>query len=836
MSEKDVGLMPVAPLEHDKYIPEEFNLIGKRNVHRFDGMPKATGKAVYTRDVQFPGMLYARVMTSPYAHAKIKSMDTSKAEALPGVRYVLRYDDPEVAGKMYVKWLQGGTIYYILGDTTHWQNEPVGAVVCAESEDIAEEALRLIEVEWEVLPFVLDEEEALELNAPLACPEVYPDGNLMDEVKIEQGDIQKGFGEADRIIEFTSKRQAHLWAGAEPVSCVVRWMGNYLDVWVHHQRPYAVKEKLSEWLNIPLNKIRVMDSCQGGMFGGFMDAATWSHSMWVITAILARRMARPVKTIYSRREEFYGESVDIATGHYKVGFKNDGTITAVQMNWTFANGYYGPADHLVANTKIPNISCISKVAYVNKGPVWACRSENLSNTMVMNLVFSHVAADLDMDPTKLALVNDGCEGMSIPELDDFKIKHGFPLRDSLKECIDAGKKAIGWDEKWHPPGARKLPNGRMHGMGFCWTHEWSDTWGAGTAAVLIHHDGSVDLIGKHHDTGINHETTYAQIVADELGMRIEDINCRFDNDASGFQLMSPAGATDMSCNGYIVKKAAKKAKRKLLELATTPISLTGQAKQIEEEGGVINVGSMSTADSLATTDSVITSSYSNEFANIREFTPAAFPGMKPEDLDVKDSIVFVKADPTRKVPVKEVVKNASVYYFSSLHEPIYAWAWHAQGMGFETVGRQHLCRQAYFMEVEVDTETGEIEIKKAVSVNDVGKVISPETCEGQQYGGMYMAIGRNKTEEIVYDEATGVILNGDLLNYKYATMLDCGPIDTLLVETSQGYGPYGSVGIGEDTADSPASILGIALYNATGVWVDDYPITPDKVLKALGKI
>jgi len=802
MAEQDVELMPIAPIIHDKYVPEEFNVVGKRGLRRLDGLAKATGKAIYTRDVQFPGMLFGRVLTSPYAHAKIKRMDTSKAKALAGVKYVLRYDDPEVSGKQFVKWLFGGTPYYILGDTAHWQNEPVGAAVCAESPYTAEEALRLIDLEWEERPFVLDQEEALKPGSPIACPEVSPDTNLMDKVIVKQGDVGKGFAEANKIIEFKGTRQAHLWAGPEPFSCVVRWVGDYPDIWVHHQRPYAVKEKFADWFKIPINKTRIWGSYQGGMFGGFMDAATMSHSLWVVTAILAKRTGRPVKTLYSRRDDFIGASVDVTTAYFKVGCKNDGTITAVKMNWIYANGMYGPVDHLISNTKIPNIHCESKVVFVNKGPVWACRSENLPNTFAINLVMGRVAAELGLDPTEVALKNDGCEGKAIADLANFKRDQGFPDRDSLKECIELGKKAIGWNEKWHPPGAKRLPNGKMHGMGFVWTHEWSDTWGGGCAGVLIHHDGSVDLIAQHCDPGVNSETTYAQIVAEELGMRYEDVNVRSFNDEASFQLMSPAGANNLCCNGYVVRKAAKKAKQKLLELATTPIKPEGLGDWVKLPVSI---------------------------------TPV-FPDMKPEELDVKDSMIYVKADPSKRVPVKEAVKYAHLYYFRSLHEPVFAWAWHYQGLAFETEGREHLNRQAYFMEVEVDTETGEVEITKVVCVNDVGKVISPETCEGQQYGGMYMAVGRNKSEEIIYDEATGVILNGNLLDYKYATMLDCGPIDTILVETSLGYGPYGAVGIGEDTADSPASILGSAIYNATGKWVDDYPITPDKVLKALGKI
>jgi xanthine dehydrogenase molybdenum-binding subunit len=172
---------------------------------------------------------------------------------------------------------------------------------------------------------------------------------------------------------------------------------------------------------------------------------------------------------------------------------------------------------------------------------------------------------------------------------------------------------------------------------------------------------------------------------------------------------------------------------------------------------------------------------------------------------------------------------------NTTREPVFVWAYHRQGRYGVEAGRHRLCRQAHFMEIEVDVDTGEIEVTKVVNVNDVGKVISPEGAEGQQYGGTYMAVGRGKSEEYIWDEQTGALLNGNLLDYKIATILDVGPIDTILVETGMGYGPYGSVGIGEDVATVVSALLGPAIYNAIGAWVDDFPITPDKVLKALGK-
>ena len=185
----------------------------------------------------------------------------------------------------------------------------------------------------------------------------------------------------------------------------------------------------------------------------------------------------------------------------------------------------------------------------------------------ITLVFDHVAAELGMEPTEVALKNDGCEGHGMEFLTEYKKKHGFPERDSLKECVEAGKEAIDWDSKWHPPGTKKLPNNKMHGMAFTWDHEWDDVRGTGSAAVLVENDGTVSIIAQHSDVGVNPWTAYCQIVADELGVPAKDVTIKpFDLD-HGFALMSPDGSCNLCSNGFIVKKAAQNARRLLLDLA-----------------------------------------------------------------------------------------------------------------------------------------------------------------------------------------------------------------------------------------------------------------------------
>ena len=779
-----------------------FRDIGRRGIRRLDGYEKASGQAIYTRDVQLPGMLYARVLMSPYAHAKILEMNTGRAEALPGVRALIRYDDVEVKDRMlngcYIapEWsipkLMGWAlkpVHPVLGDEAWYEGQPLGAVVAADTEDVAIEALRRVGLKWEELPFVLDQIEALKSDAPVLRPGI--DSNLIEQRKplIQVGDVEKGFREADKIIEFTAKRNAHLWAGAEMPSVLVRWRGDNLEMWVHQQQPFNAKMLLSEWLEMPMSKITIHTPYQGCAFGGRGNPANNSENgMNILAALLARKTNRPVKLLYDRREYFYGESADMMVGEFKVGAKNDGSITAVQMKNVFAV-FMGTSglDHFVENTRIPNLLCENVVVDVSKGPAWWCRCEQLPNTFCFTLVFDHVAAELGLDPTEVALKNDGYEGHDATALSKYKREHGFPDRDSLKECLEAGKKAVSWDERWHPPATKKLSNGKMHGMAFTWTHQWDDTRGTGSAALMIESDGTVSIIGQQSDIGVNPWTSYCQIVADELGVPYEDINIKpFDLD-HGYALMSPDGSANLCTNGEVLKKAAQKAKKSLLELAAQ---------------------------------------------NFGEATA--------EDLDIKDGIIYLKDDPENRKTIRDIVARTAPTSPSVAiwpKPPIIASAWHNQGIWGKAIetGRVRLCRQAHFMEVEVDTETGQVEVTSVVNVNDVGKAISPESVEGQMYGGTYMGIGRARSEEMVWDDKTGVLLNRNLLDYKYATMLDCGPIETIIKETAMGHGPYRAVGIAEDVATIIPALLGPAVYNAIGEWIDEYPITADKILGVLAK-
>ena len=782
----------------------------KRNLPRQDAYERVSGQAVFTRDVVLPGMLYGKILLSPYAHARIISIDTSEAEALVGVRDILKFDDPDIAWENGIHpGFEVSRNYNLLTlpRTAEFYQHPMGVVVVADSEEICDRALRLLKIEWEEQPFILDMEEALKPDSPKIMPEVKfmnptakePNTVLTDRAEI--GNVEKGFAEADKIMEYTITRARNTTAGVEPMVCVTQWRGDFLDIWVHHQdlplnvltTPNNVREKpqppIAEW-----SKITVTMPYQGSWFGG-ISWLSYSYAFIRLAAILARRAnGRPVKLLYDESGYYCGGD-DCGTYKCKVGAKKDGTITA--LHWHML-GIRNPAvEKTHESTKIPNILGTQEWALINKGHNM-CIRHGAHTCVPNNVMFDRVSAEMGLDPTEVALKNDGCRGHDWEWITRYQKENSFPQRWSLKEVIEKGKKAIEWDEKWHKPGARKLRNGKMHGMGFVHINEWH--WHAPIPGIsfgcLTLRNGKVAIIAMRSDMGIDTESGARMSVASELGIKYEDtvmLERRSDN--SNFHLWQPGGSFG---TGYITTQlivAARQMRQKILEYAVKP----KPALYISPERAPL------------------------------------FQNLKPEDLDIRDSVVFEKANPGNRKTIREVADEFWAIDPPILHPP----AGNLYGLTFE--GNPHpdlyaMARQAHFIEVEVDTETGMVDVTQVVCVNDVGHLFNPKGAEAQQYGGSIMGLGRSLTEEHVFCPNTGVPLNYDLLGYHIGTMNDYPQAQCLINESHLGYAAYGAYGIGENIGASLSGVTAGAIYNATGKWVLDYPTTPDKVLKALGKI
>jgi CO/xanthine dehydrogenase Mo-binding subunit len=783
-------------------------------ISRQDAHERVSGKAVYTRDVYLPGMLYAKILTSPYAHAKIKSIDTSKAEALLGVRDILKYSDPDIkhdsgTGAWYE--VSGSYDLLTLPGTSDFFQHPMGVAVVADSEEICDRALRLMEIEWEERPFILDMEESIKPGAIKVMAEVKRtkesarEPNTVVAEDVTYGDVEKGFAEADKIIDYKIAREVHSAGGVEPAVVVAQWRGDFLDLWVHHQdipqwfliKPLDTREEpippLAEW-----SKITVTMPYQGSYFGGFSWLG-YSMCFTRLAVILARRAeGRPVKLLYDESNH-YVLSDDHGTYRCKIGAKKDGTITA--FHWHIVGVRNSAVEKTWESTKIPNIRGSLEWGLTNKGHL-ICVRHGAHACMPHNVMIDRVAAEFGLDPTEVALKNDGSKGHDWEWITRYQKENGFPQRWSLKEVIEKGKKAMDWDRKWHTPGARRLPNGKMHGMGFVEINEW--TWQAPepatTYAALMLRNGILAIVGVRSDLGVDSESGARHIVAMEVGLRYEDTviqERRSDN--SSFYMWQPGGSFSTAFINTQLVLAAKELKKKILQYAVMPTPAYNSSHFFKTE------------------------------------QPPAFPNKKPEDLDIKDSYVFEKANPSNRRTVREV---ADIFWDAdpAITHPVVGRLTGLTMDGKPDSNLYVMGRQAHFIEIEVDPETGMIEVAGIVCVNDVGHLFNPQGAAAQQYGGAIMGLSRSATEEHFWCPRTGVALNKDLLNYPIGTMNDYPASTCLINESHLGYAAFGAYGIGENTAAAMSGITVSAIYNATGKWVMDYPTTPDRVLKALGKI
>ena len=795
---------------------------------RQDAYERVSGEAVYTRDVRLPGMLVAKILTSPYAQARIANLDIRQAAALDGVRDMLRYDDPDIAYDN-VTGCSSASKYNILTlpGTGDFYQHPMGVAVVADSEEICDRALRLIKIEWEEQPFILDMEESLKPTAPKIMPDVLrldptaKDPNTVQMEASEIGDVEKGFAEADTIIEYEIKRAVNTPAGVEAMVCIAQWRGDFLDLWLHHQhdmgeilsseslfsnawdlvgrdeasrprigpdfRPAGRKDyqpPFAHW-----SKITLAYPFQGSVFGGLSWLA-YSYNFIRLAIKLARRAnGSPVKLIYDESNFYCGGD---ESGNYtcKVGAKKDGTITAYHWNMV---GARNPAkDKTPECTTIRNVRSTQQWALTNRGFVESVR-HGAPACVPHNIMFDRVAAEFGLDPTEVALRNDGCSGHDWNWVTQYQKDNGFPQRQSLREVIIRGKEAIGWDKKWHPPGTKQLSGQKMHGLGFMSIYEW----GAGLAGILaagyaclILRDGKVAIVGMRCDPGIDTESGYRRCVASEMGLKFEDTvihERRSDNHV--YHFAEPGGSYGTISTTPQLILGARQLKQKILQYAVTS----------------------------------------------RPKEAAFFPGKKTADLDVRESMVFEKENPDNRKTVAEVA-NAFWNADPAIAHPVVPDLTGLTSEGKPDTQLYVMSRQAHFIEVEVDTETGEIAVVALVCVNDVGHVYNPRGAHGQQYGGAYMALGRNVMEEKICCPRTGVGLNYNHIGYHLGTMNDYPVIQCILNESHQGYSAYGACGIGENVGAALSAILAGAVYNAIGKWVLDFPITPDKVLGALGRI
>ncbi len=740
------------------------NVIGKRNPD-YQGPNIVTGKYDFAADQVIPGKLYGRVLGARYAHAKIISINTSKAEALEGVKAVATYKD-----------VPGWDMNITMAD------QPV-AIVAAVDEATAERALDLIEVNYDVLIPVLDPEEAMKPNSPKAGIAGFTDSNLSPTAQqVTYGDITKGFTDAEVTVEedcgWVSR---HTHNELEPVSATAMWSGDELTVWVPGKNPFNQRAIVAAGLKMPLNKVHFKSHGTGGSFG----TGKYLPNIEIAAAVVAKKAGKAVVVHLPRKisqpnqgHQYGGKS------KVKIGAKKDGTLTAIDASFWNEGGNNGGrgsfGDVLQSTYACPNFRSNQWAVATNKGPngSWRCVAhpdgQILSDIAVMKL-----AAKLNMNPLdfmRKAFLKEPIFQSNKTPLYSF----------GTTQCMEKVAEAIGWTQKYHAPGTKTLPDGRLHGIGI-WAHADGHGSASGTRGMIINmnEDGSV-LFNSGASRNMGGPSAQQAIIAEVIGVRYEDVRC------------GEWGYTDVAAEGG-------------------------------NQGGSTLTISIGSACIQAAED-----------VRTQLFTVAAGTGTgmlktTVDALDAKDGKIFLKADPTKSVThaavmaaIAQPVIGKGVMRSPSCRKPVGSFP-------VGTVGT-HRTGCASAAEVAVDPETGLIEVTNFANAVDFGRVIDRWSSEGQISGGLQVDVNQAIFYNDIYDPLTGILRSYNYVHDKIATMMDYDPAQNqiFLLETIDASGPFGCHGTGEPVVGTWASIAN-AVMNAINAWITEYPMTPVVILKALGK-
>lgn len=746
--------------------------IGER-LERAEGPDKVSGRARYVADVKLPGMLHAKLLRSPHAHARIRSIDVSKARALPGVRAVLTGRDlPEVEREPTTR-----ARAILAVDRVRFQGQPVAAVA-ADDVHTAEEALDLIEVDYEVLPAAIDPLEALKDGAPqvreqtldVEDTEAAAHGsvatgqehvasdkptNVVARVHFQRGDVERGFAESDLIIEHTY-HIPHVHQGyMEPRAAIATWEGqDRLTVYVSAQGQFFIRSELAAILGMPESRVKVVPLEIGGGFGAKIQPI-----IEPITALLAREARRPVKLVQTRSEELIAATPAPETiVELKTGVKRDGTLVALKARAVMDTGCFpgGPLNNvcmLVAGLyQFQNFDVEGVEVLTHKPSQAAYRAPGAPHgVFAIESQMDAIARALGLDRMELRLRHCIKDGDLMP--------HGRPWpQNGMRQVLEAIASHPAW--KNH----QAAPN---RGIGFA-VGGWLGGLQPASASVRMNPDGSLAVITGAIDlTGTN--TAFRQIAAAELGIPAEEIAVQTADTDSAPYAGTSAGSKVIYSIGNAVKAAAADARRQILEIAS------------------------------------------------RELEAA------PADLEISDGKVRVKGTPDRSVSLSHIAREST--RFGGKYEPVL-------GRGSTTVTQQSPGFSGQLAVVEVDPDTGSVTILRYVCVQDVGKAINPTLVEGQMQGGSVQGIGMGLSEQLVYSPE-GRLLNASLLDYRKMTAIDLPKIETVIVEVPSPYGPFGAKGAGEPPIVPGAAAIANAIRDATGCDFTDLPITSDKIVRAL---
>ncbi|MDP2993777.1 MAG: molybdopterin-dependent oxidoreductase, partial [Anaerolineales bacterium] len=783
---------------------------------KVDAIKLAQGKPAFTADIVLRDMLYAKVLHSPYAHARIQKIDARKARALPGVAAVLTWQDiPRVvystAGQSDP--IPGPLDMFSLDNKVRFVGDRV-AFVAAETPEIAEAALKLIDVEYEILPVLLDPANAMKPGTVRIHDEPEyvnfadskPEKNLAAEIKIDIGNVEKGFAEADEIFEaeyaVPKVQQAHI----EPHVTVTYWdEDDRLVIRTSTQVPFHVRRILAPVLGLPVKRIRVIKPRIGGGFGGKQEVLIED-----VAAHLTIATKRPVIYEYSREEEFIAaRSRHPMRVRMKTGVKKDGTLTANEMRVLSDTGAYGcHALAVTGNTghksmalyvgdgeyrKSPNIRFYAAVVYTNTPPAGAYRGYGVpQGYWPVERHMEKIARKLGLDPLEFRLKNTLRPGEFHPfstAWNEGREPHPEVIHTvGLEQCVRQGQAAIGWDEKfrneeWHLGAGSSRPNRKGIGVALVMQGTAIPYLDMGGATIKMNDDGSFNLLVGATDLGTGSDTVLAQMAAEVLGVSTEDILVySSDTDFTPFDKGAYASSTTYISGTAVTRAAQMAAERIKLRAAKM---LSAGVDHIPEGGNIFEGGAVRTEDI--------------QLRDKHAFTP-----------DGRSiSLTEIALDTLHHSEQEQVMGMAS--YVSPSSPPPFA---------------------AQFAEVTVDTETGAVTVDKLVMAVDGGVIVNPLTASGQIEGGMTQALGYAVCEEMVYDEK-GRARERDFGDYHIFRADEMPELTAIFVETFEPSHPFGVKAVAEIPMDGVAPAVGNAILDAVGVNIDENPVTPEKVWKAL---
>jgi len=781
---KDGNKSPLLPLILTPNGMKHLSEVGK-SVHKVDSVKLATGKPAFTDDIHPNGMLYGALLTSPHAHAKIIDIDVSKAKQFPGVHAVLTYRDiPRV------KYATGGQSFPqpLPHDQVSLDNKVrhVGdrvAIVAAETMEIANKALQLIDVEYEVLPYVLDCELAMSGNAPIIHDEEDTEGifdasrNIVHHIEAEVGEPDTAFKDADKVLQgkYRTPKQQH--AQMEPHVCITYFdEDNRLVVRTSTQVPFHVRRIISPLIGLPIKQIRVIKPRIGGGFGGKQEILLED-----LCSFLTIATGRPVKMEFTRNQEFIsGRSRHRQIIRYKIAVKDE-QVTAVELKLIGDTGAYGThalTVNMVGGFKgltlynAPNSRFICDVVYTNTPPAGAYRGYGaMQEQFAIEVLMEEIAEQLELDVVEFKKKNWLKLGESMHLARKLgEGREGFDqsmATTAIGECVTVGLKATDYYKK--RKAFSKESGDIRHGIGMSIMIHGSGIAGLdmGAATIKLNDDGSYNLLVGATDLGTGSDTILAQMAAEQLGVGVEDIIVySSDTDFTPFDKGAYASSTTYISGGAVVK-AAKKVREMILKHAVKMMRLENH-----------------------------------------------------QDLILENKLV--KAPDGKQVSLEDVA-------LSSLHQldqhQIMATESNMSYVSPPPTGAQ-------FAEVTFNNKTGEVQIDRLLMIVDCGRVINPLTAAGQAEGGMAQALGFTMFEDTYFDNK-GRITNDQLRTYRLYRADDVPPMDVIFVQTDEPTGPYGAKSVAEISVDGVAPALVNAIHNASGIWFRDLPITQDKIIKGL---